>query len=162
MRVRRQATLGPQNFGPIQNFPIFILMFSGVANLFRLVLFSPSSLCNINWAGFGFITFKDTDSIEMAQAKENAPHHIDGRDVESKRAMPRNADGQAESSVSTKKMFVGGVKDGMTEDDIRNLFSQEGAVEQVNMVTDKATGKLKPFCFVTFEETDITDKCVCK
>lgn len=54
------------------------------------------------------------------------------------------------------------MKDGDTEEDVRNLFSNEGIVEKVEMVTDKQTGKLKPFCFITFEDTDVTDKCVCK
>lgn len=71
-------------------------------------------------------------------------------------------DGQAESSESTKKLFVGGIKDGDTEDDVRDVFCKEGDIEKIQMVTDKDTGKLKPFCFVTFEDTDVTDKCVCK
>ena len=37
--------------------------------------------------GFGFITYKDPDGIEQAQA--NRPHTIDNREVETKRAMPR-------------------------------------------------------------------------
>jgi len=45
---------------------------------------------------------------------------------------------------------------------MRNLFSDEGVVEKVEMVSDKQTGKQKPFCFITFEDTDCTDKCVCK
>ncbi|XP_052255330.1 heterogeneous nuclear ribonucleoprotein A3 homolog 1-like isoform X3 [Dreissena polymorpha] len=110
--------------------------------------------------GFGFITYKEAQSIEDAQA--HRPHNVDGREVESKRAMPRNSDGTTESSKATKKLFVGGVKDGDTEDDYMNLFSQEGEVEKVNMVTDKDTGKQKPFCFITFVDTDATDKCVLK
>ncbi|XP_052224238.1 heterogeneous nuclear ribonucleoprotein A1-like [Dreissena polymorpha] len=110
--------------------------------------------------GFGFITYKEAQSIEDAQA--HRPHNVDGREVESKRAMPRKSDGTTESSKATKKLFVGGVKDGDTEDDYMNLFSQEGEVEKVNMVTDKDTGKQKPFCFITFVDTDATDKCVLK
>lgn len=37
--------------------------------------------------GFGFITYKDADGIDQAQA--NRPHNIDNREVETKRAMPR-------------------------------------------------------------------------
>jgi len=59
-------------------------------------------------------------------------------------------------------MFVGGVKDEDSEEDFMNLFSEEGIVEKVNMVTDKETGKQKPFCFITFQDTDVTDKCICK
>lgn len=110
--------------------------------------------------GFGFVTYSESKSVEDAQ--ENRPHHIDGREVESKRAMPRGDDGQAESSESTKKLFVGGIKEEDSESDVRDIFGQEGNIEQVNMVTDKNTGKQKPFCFITFEDTDTVDKCVLK
>lgn len=110
--------------------------------------------------GFGFITYKEAQSVEAAQASR--PHKIDGKEVESKRAMPRNSEGQSESSVSTFKLFVGGVKESMSEEDIRNCFGQEGDIEEVNMISDKNTGKLKPFCFVKFTDTDTTDKCVLK
>jgi len=37
--------------------------------------------------GFGFITYKEARSIEEAQ--DSRPHNVDGREVETKRAMPR-------------------------------------------------------------------------
>ena len=37
--------------------------------------------------GFGFITFKNAESVDAVQA--NRPHEIDGRSTETKRAMPR-------------------------------------------------------------------------
>lgn len=37
--------------------------------------------------GFGFITYKEAGMVDEAQG--NRPHKIDGREVESKRAMPR-------------------------------------------------------------------------
>lgn len=37
--------------------------------------------------GFGFITYKHAEGIDQAQG--NRPHTIDGRQVETKRAMPR-------------------------------------------------------------------------
>ena len=37
--------------------------------------------------GFGFITYKDVKGIDDSQA--DRPHHIEGREVETKRAMPR-------------------------------------------------------------------------
>ena len=38
--------------------------------------------------GFGFITFQQSADLEDAQQKR--PHTIDGREVETKRAMPRD------------------------------------------------------------------------
>ena len=38
--------------------------------------------------GFGFITYGEAKSLDEAQ--KNRPHHIDGRDTDTKRAMPRD------------------------------------------------------------------------
>nr|KAG5691701.1 hypothetical protein BaRGS_029466 [Batillaria attramentaria] len=107
--------------------------------------------------GFGFITYKDAESIDQAQA--NRPHTIDNREVETKRAMPREETG---SQQSVKKMFVGGMKDDTTEDMVREVFGELGEIEKIEMITDKATGKTRGFCFVTFTDYDYVDKCVLK
>lgn len=59
-------------------------------------------------------------------------------------------------------MFVGGLKDDTTEDMVRDVFSEFGDIKEVELINDKATGKSKGFCFVTFEDYDSVDKCVCK
>ena len=38
--------------------------------------------------GFGFVTFENPEELDRAQA--DRPHSIDGRTVETKRAIPRN------------------------------------------------------------------------
>ncbi|XP_076437396.1 heterogeneous nuclear ribonucleoprotein A1-like 3 isoform X2 [Babylonia areolata] len=105
--------------------------------------------------GFGFITYKDVDGIDQAQA--NRPHNIGGREVETKRAMPRD---EPHSQQSVKKMFVGGMKDDTSEDQVREVFSEFGDIEQIEMISDKSTGKTRGFCFVTFKDYDPVDKCV--
>eukprot|EP00916_Digyalum_oweni_P002307 GHVL01004204.1.p1 GENE.GHVL01004204.1~~GHVL01004204.1.p1 ORF type:complete len:188 (+),score=26.79 GHVL01004204.1:60-623(+) len=110
--------------------------------------------------GFGFITYKDADSIDQAQA--NRPHKVDDREVDTKRAMPREESGRPESQQSVKKMFVGGVKEDTTEDMVRESFSPYGQIATVDLITDKHTGKARGFCFVTFEDHDSVDKAVCK
>jgi len=110
--------------------------------------------------GFGFITYKDADSIDQAQA--NRTHKVDNRDVDTKRAMPREESGRAESQQSVKKMFVGGVKDDTTEDMLRETFSSFGQITSIDLITDKATGKARGFCFVSFDDHDSVDKAVLK
>lgn len=105
--------------------------------------------------GFGFITYKTVDQVDEAQA--HRPHRIDNKEVETKRAMPRN---EVESQPTVKKLFVGGIKEEVTEDDLRELFSPYGEVKSVDMVIDKNTQKKKGFCFVTFEDYDTVDKLV--
>ena len=61
---------------------------------------------------------------------------------------------------TVKKMFVGGLKDDTTEDMIRDTFN--GKIDSVEMIKDKATGKSRGFCFITFDDPDTVDKHVCK
>lgn len=107
--------------------------------------------------GFGFITYKEASMIDEAQA--NRPHTIDNREVETKRAMPRDADG-ASNHQSVKKMFVGGLKDDTTEEQMREVFGQFGEIDSVDIVTDKATGKVRGFAFVTYKDYDSVDRAV--
>lgn len=59
-------------------------------------------------------------------------------------------------------MFVGGLKDDITEEDMRQYFGQFGQVERVDTFMDKVTNKRKGFGFVTFTDFDSVDKCICK
>jgi len=47
-----------------------------------------------------------------------------------------------------KKLYVGNLSYGATEATIRSLFEQHGAVESVNVITDRDTGRSKGFGFV--------------
>jgi cold-inducible RNA-binding protein len=45
-------------------------------------------------------------------------------------------------------IFVGNLSFGSTEDSIRSLFEGYGAVDRVNVVTDRETGQVRGFAFV--------------
>ena len=49
------------------------------------------------------------------------------------------------------KLFVGGLSWDTTSDDLRNAFSKFGAISDVAVVLDRATGRSRGFGFVTFE-----------
>ncbi len=49
-----------------------------------------------------------------------------------------------------KKLFVGNIDWGSTEEDLQSLFSQHGAIEETVIIKDKMTGRSKGFGFVTF------------
>lgn len=47
-----------------------------------------------------------------------------------------------------KKLYVGNLSYGATEDQVRELFAQAGEVETVSLVTDRETGRPRGFGFV--------------
>jgi len=52
----------------------------------------------------------------------------------------------------SKKLFVGNLSFQTTENDITNTFAQYGAVESVQIITDRETGRSKGFGFVVMEQ----------
>ncbi|UYV69126.1 HNRNPA2B1 [Cordylochernes scorpioides] len=108
--------------------------------------------------GFGFITYKEAEMVDAAQAAR--PHKIDGRDVETKRAVPREDNGKPEAQATVKKIFVRALKDEVEEEDLRQYFGQYGNVTKVNIVLHKATQKKRGFAFIEFDDYDAVDKIV--
>ena len=50
--------------------------------------------------------------------------------------------------MSQSKLYVGNLSFDTTESDLRSAFSAHGAVESVNMITDRETGRPRGFAFV--------------
>jgi RNA recognition motif-containing protein len=50
-------------------------------------------------------------------------------------------------------IFVGNLAFSATEDDLRQLFEPYGAVEKINLITDRDTGRLRGFGFVEMPES---------
>jgi heterogeneous nuclear ribonucleoprotein A1/A3 len=98
--------------------------------------------------------------VDAAQAAR--PHRVDGREVEPKRAVPRQEIAKPEAGATVKKLFVGGLSDAIGEEEMREYFSQFGAVTSSVVVTDKDTGKKRGFGFVEFTDHDPVDKIVCE
>ena len=51
-----------------------------------------------------------------------------------------------------KKIFVGNLDFSATEESLRSLFEPYGAVESVNLVVDRDTGRARGFAFVEMAE----------
>lgn len=59
----------------------------------------------------------------------------------------------------TKRIYVGNLSYQTTENDLAALFEQAGAVESVNLITDRDTGRSKGFAFVEMSTED-ADKAI--
>lgn len=59
-----------------------------------------------------------------------------------------------------KNIFVGNLDFGVTEESIRSLFEQYGAVERVSMVRDRDTGQPRGFAFVEMTDAAEADRAI--
>ena len=59
-----------------------------------------------------------------------------------------------------KKLYVGGISYGTSEDTLKNHFAQAGAVESASIIMDKMTGRSKGFGFVQFANDADADKAI--
>jgi len=97
--------------------------------------------------GFGFVTFKTPAALDAAVAEKF--HTINGKKFE-----PRKA------KVQTSKIFVGGLKDELSDEDIKTHFSQFGNITDAQIPFDKQNNKRKGFCFLIFEGADTAKKII--
>ncbi|KAL7642160.1 UNVERIFIED_CONTAM: hypothetical protein RMT77_006720 [Armadillidium vulgare] len=112
--------------------------------------------------GFGFVTFVSPDHVDAAQKAR--PHKVDGRLVETKRAVPRS-DGNTSliplpnhPDATHTRIFIGGLPQDVKEDDLENYFALFGSVTCVNIMYDKSSGRHRGFAFVDFNDYDPVDK----
>lgn len=107
--------------------------------------------------GFGFITFSEPNSVE--NVLKVPIHTLDGKKIDPKHATPKNR--PKPQSNKTKKIFVGGVSQDTSADEVKAYFSQFGKVEETVMLMDQQTKRHRGFGFVTFENDDVVDR-VCE
>lgn len=103
--------------------------------------------------GFGFITFTDAEAVE--KVLKVPIHTLDGKKIDPKHATPKN---RPKLANKTKKIFVGGVSQDTSADEVKAYFSQFGKVEETVMLMDQQTKRHRGFGFVTFENEDVVDR----
>jgi cold-inducible RNA-binding protein len=59
-----------------------------------------------------------------------------------------------------KNLFVGNLPFTATEDELRDLFSAFGEVQQVRIMTDRDTGKSRGFAFVEIADDEAAAKAI--
>lgn len=115
--------------------------------------------------GFGFVTFSSQEEVDACQKAR--PHILDDKTVETKRAVPRGVQtptkgpnrGLGSASVENK-VFVGGIKEDVDDEELKAYFSSYGNVKQVKILVDKTTGRKRGFAFVEFDDYDPVHKCI--
>jgi RNA recognition motif-containing protein len=59
-----------------------------------------------------------------------------------------------------KKLYVGNLPFSTTEDELRELFEQHGAVESVAVITDRETGRPRGFAFVEMADATAAQNAI--
>lgn len=101
--------------------------------------------------GFCFITFDDSNVIEKLVEQS---HIIDTKEVVVARAIPYK------DRTKTNKLFVGGLPESLSEEEISEFFDQFGTIEKIETVIDQDTQRRKHFCFIVFTTTEAVEKAV--
>lgn len=60
----------------------------------------------------------------------------------------------------SKKLFIGNIEWSATDEELKDFFSQYGAVEEAVIINDKFSGRSRGFGFVTFENEADADKAI--
>jgi len=94
--------------------------------------------------GFGFMVFSDSCNLERLQSH----YKVDGRLVEVKTALRKH---EIVSPVKSQtKIFVGGIPQEVTWEELQNYFSQFGEIVGGQIMIDKKTKRSRGFGFVKF------------
>ena len=59
-----------------------------------------------------------------------------------------------------KKLYVGNLSYGTTQEAVRTLFEQVGEVAEVNLITDRDSGRPKGFGFVTMKTEEASKEAI--
>ncbi len=67
---------------------------------------------------------------------------------------PQNGQGDQQAGSNPRKLFVGNLSWNITSEDLQQLFSEFGTVEEAFVLTDKFSGRSKGFGFVTMSTAE--------
>ena len=70
-----------------------------------------------------------------------------------------NGNGKKEKKVS-KRLYVGNLSYKVTEDDLKDLFGEFGTITEINVITDRETGRPRGFAFVEIDSDDDATKAI--
>ena len=62
--------------------------------------------------------------------------------------------------MQQNKLYVGNFPYSVDESQLRDLFSEYGAIEELAMIRDRETGQPKGFAFITFAQQQSAEKAL--
>ena len=62
--------------------------------------------------------------------------------------------------MSENKIYVGNLSYDVTEDGLQECFEKFGSIEEINLIRDKMTQKLKGFGFITYQDANSVEAAV--
>jgi RNA recognition motif-containing protein len=133
--------------------------------------------------GFGFVTLQARESAENAISKLDQSQ-LDGRTIRVNESRPKGSGPSADagggggggggggrsggasgaggfnaSGKEEVKLYVGNLAFDTTQESIQKLFEQYGTVTDCFMPTDRDSGKVRGFCFVTMPSGAAEEAC---
>jgi len=121
--------------------------------------------------GFGFITYQKVSEADkcIAHKKTDEGHKLDNKDIEVKRAIPREFQEPSQHEKS-QRIYLGKVREGITEENVKEYFQSNYpcTVETVELIREKkdeaasegTEAKLRGFAFVSVDDMDAVDKII--
>ncbi|UKJ88257.2 hypothetical protein MACJ_000701 [Theileria orientalis] len=108
--------------------------------------------------GFGFVTFASNESVQRVLSQE---HTVKGVQVEVKLAVRKEKSKiLAPKYDETKRIFVGGISEKITESYFKDYFGRYGHISSHNFLIDKRTNKPRGYGFVIYENVDDAEKSI--
>lgn len=127
--------------------------------------------------GFGFVTFANRDAAEAAISKMDQSQ-LDGRTIRVNESKPRGEGPGAGGGGGGRpgmgpggvggfnpqgrdevKLYVGNLSFETTEDSVRQMFEKYGQVTDCFLPTDRDTGRVRGFAFVTMPAKEAEEAC---
>jgi hypothetical protein len=116
--------------------------------------------------GFGFVTLATREAAENAISKMDQAQ-LDGRTIRVNESRPKGdrpagaggAGGFNSAGSEDVKLYVGNLSFETQQDSVRSLFEQYGAVTDCFMPTDRESGRVRGFCFVTMAASAAEEAC---
>lgn len=105
--------------------------------------------------GYGFVTFSSRPAFEAAMRH---PIFINGRKADCHQVLTKGALKEQEQRDMANKIFVGGISQHTTAEDLSKFFAKFGHIREARILYDGKSGKSRGFGFVLFRDEASADQ----